>query len=87
MDRTITFKMTHEFELTFEDFFERFYNAGQMWIAKKVWEKMTEHNVVRHTCLGEYDEWDNEISEMQREAEKTIEEEELAQDCRTINRR
>jgi hypothetical protein len=34
--------MTQKFELTFEDFFLRFYDAGQEKKAMKIWEKMLE---------------------------------------------
>ena len=75
MDRTITFKMTRTFELTFEDFFERYYNADQEEKALKAWEIMLTDEPIEHIFEDEFDEWDTEISEMNREAEKTIEEE------------
>lgn len=68
--------MTHYFELTFDDFFERFYDAGQEETAKKVWEMMTEQAPVDHNIEDQFDEWDTEISDMKDEAEQTIKEEE-----------
>jgi hypothetical protein len=73
--------MTHEFELTFEEFFERFYDAGQEEKALKVWAEMIDQEAPNPTFQDAFDEWETEITEMQTCAILSIEEQEEDAKC------
>lgn len=83
MPNTILFKKTAEFELTFEDFFERFYDVGEEDEARRVFEAMS--NVTTDDAEGDegFDFFLCQIEQAKEEAEEDLEakKEEHGGDC------
>lgn len=72
MPNTILFKKTAEFELTFEDFFERFYDVGEEDKARRVFEAMS--NVTTDDAEGDegFDFFLCQIEQAKEEAEEDL---------------
>ncbi|NDG64523.1 MAG: hypothetical protein EBY29_13830 [Planctomycetes bacterium] len=70
-NKTITFKKIMTVELTFEDFFSRFYDVGQEEQAQKVWSKM-EGLKTEWDEYGDYDCLEPEIDSIKESAEHEI---------------